>query len=272
MSNRRLIIRPGAIGDFIVSLPALEWLQTGDTEVWTTDTNVPLVRFGVKARSLYSTRIDVIGLPGHADAVEALHGFDSIVSWYGANRPEFREAVAGLPVEFHQALPPDGCGERASDFYLRQVGAPVGAVPRLACPADKAGFAVIHPFSGGRRKNWPLKRFEQLARRLDLPVEWTAGPEETLAGARRFGNLWDLAQWLATARLYIGNDSGISHLAAAVGTPVVAIFGPTDPKIWTPGGPMVRAVRALDEQLSSVTVEEVLEAIRSLLPPPASAR
>ena len=53
-------------------------------------------------------------------------------------------------------------------------------------------------------------------------------------------DLYDLARWLAAARLYIGNDSEITHLAAAVGTPVLALFGPTDPAIWGPRGPNVR--------------------------------
>jgi ADP-heptose:LPS heptosyltransferase len=56
----------------------------------------------------------------------------------------------------------------------------------------------------------------------------------------RIENLYELACWLASARLYIGNDSGITHLAAAVGTPVLALFGPTDPDVWAPRGANVR--------------------------------
>ena len=88
---------------------------------------------------------------------------------------------------------------------------------------------MIHPFSGSSRKNWPLERFRELSQRLAWPVQWSAGPQEQLDGAVRFENLYELACWLATARVYIGNDSGITHLAAAAGVPVVAIFGPTDP-------------------------------------------
>src|SRR5206468_5567174 len=69
-----------------------------------------------------------------------------------------------------------------------------------------------------------LDRYRELARRIDLPVRWCAGPEEELAGAVRIENLYELGCWLATARVYIGNDSGITHLAAAVGTPVVALL------------------------------------------------
>jgi ADP-heptose:LPS heptosyltransferase len=56
-------------------------------------------------------------------------------------------------------------------------------------------------------------------------------------------DLYELARWLAQARLFVGNDSGITHLAAAVGTPVLALFGPTDPAVWAPRGPHVQVGR-----------------------------
>src|SRR6185312_7546559 len=104
-------------------------------------------------------------------------------------------------------------------------------------------FAVIHPFSGSPRKNWPVENFRQLAAKLEriMPVLWCAGPDDPpLEGALCIPDLYDLACWLARAALYIGNDSGITHLAAAVGTPVLALFGPTDPAVWAPRGPHVR--------------------------------
>ena len=51
--------------------------------------------------------------------------------------------------------------------------------------------------------------------------------------------LEELAGVLASASLYLGNDSGVTHLAAAVGAPTIAVFGPTDPVIWAPVGPRV---------------------------------
>ena len=51
---------------------------------------------------------------------------------------------------------------------------------------------------------------------------------------------WALAQWLGNAALYIGNDSGPSHLAAAAGAHVVAIFGPSDERVWAPAGARAR--------------------------------
>ena len=77
-----------------------------------------------------------------------------------------------------------------------------------------------------------------------MPVRWCRGPEDPpLDDAVEIGNLYELACWLARARLYIGNDSGITHLAAAVGTPVLALFGPTDPRVWAPRGEHVRVAR-----------------------------
>ena len=75
-----------------------------------------------------------------------------------------------------------------------------------------------------------------------MPVHWLAGPDEDLPGAIRIPNLYDLACWLAGAKVYLGNDSGISHLAAAVGTPTLALFTATKPRDWSPRG-TVHAVR-----------------------------
>ena len=80
-----------------------------------------------------------------------------------------------------------------------------------------------------------------------MPVRWCAGEDDPpLPDAVRIADLYDLACWLAKARLYIGNDSGITHLAAAVGTPVLALFGPTDPEVWAPRGQHVRVGRWSD--------------------------
>jgi heptosyltransferase-3 len=95
-----------------------------------------------------------------------------------------------------------------------------------------------------------------------MPVRWWAVPEEQFDNAVRIDNLYELACWLRTARLYIGNDSGITHLAAAAGVPVVAIFGPTDPAVWAPRGDRVRIVSG---NLDEITVEQVLKAALSVV-------
>jgi len=234
---RRLLIRPGAIGDVIVSLPALEAAATeaGYSEVWVPGATVPLVGLANRVRSLASTGLDLLELGLAPEALlDHLRSFDSIYSWYGTAREEFRAAVSRLPVRFFPALPGDG-GEHAVDYYLGQVGATKGDRPRVRVERWNGGFVAVHPFSGSARKNWPLDRFVELTNRLS--GEWCEGPEP---GRYRFDDLGELARWLAGAAAYVGNDSGITHLAAAVGTPVVALFGPSDPKVWEPRGPFIK--------------------------------
>jgi lipopolysaccharide heptosyltransferase III len=239
---RRLAIRPGAIGDVIVSLPALEHLRGDYLEVWTASRMVPLIRFADRVRAIPATGLDLLGV---AEApprlIEDLRSFDSVVSWYGTNRPDFRAATAGLPITFLPALPAMQCEIHATDFYLKQVGAPTGGTPRIEIEAVREGYAVIHPFSGSARKNWPLEKFRALAARLPMPVRWCAGTEDPpLPEAVRIPDLLDLARFLARAALYIGNDSGVTHLAAAVGTPALAIFLASEPRVWAPRGEHVR--------------------------------
>jgi ADP-heptose:LPS heptosyltransferase len=250
---RRLVIRPGAIGDLIVSLPAIESLRAGYFEVWVREQNVPLVRFADRVRSIGSTGLDLLGLPEVEPSpllLARLRSFDSIVSWYGARQPEFRQAVEdlGLPFQFLDAIPNGSC--HAVDFYLQQVTrgrqscpqpTACRTAPRIACPPVRREFAVIHPYASSPAKRWPLHKFREAASALDMPVNWCAGQGEELPEAIRIENLYDLACWLAGARVYIGNDSGISHLASAVGVPAVVLFGPTDPAVWAPRGSRVLA-------------------------------
>lgn len=257
--NRRLIIRPGAIGDFILTLPAMESLKADYVEAWAASPNLPLARFAHRTRSIASTGLDMLEFAPSEKLLAELRSFDSIVSWYGANRPEFRAAVHNLPFEFCPAIPPADCAMHAADYYAGQVGCPIPAIPLIDCRRTDGGFAVIHPFAGSPKKCWPLKRYQELAQRLPMPVHWCAGPEDELPDAVRIDNLYELACWLSTARIYIGNDSGITHLAAAVGTPVIALFGPTDPRIWAPRGPQARVIAKAS--LAEVSVEEVLEQV-----------
>src|SRR5271170_919840 len=224
----------------------MEFLRVEYTEVWVPAVAAPLVRFADRVRSIAATGIDLLGIEERQPPeplIAALSSFDSIVSWYGENRPGFREVAMDVNPNwtFNHALPPDGRGLHATDFFAGQVGAREGLAPRIPVgQLVRHGAAVIHPFSGSRKKNWPLDRFQELAARLGEPVRWLAGPEDVLPGADRFDDLGELAEWLAGARVYIGNDSGITHLAAAAGTPTVALFGPTDPKVWGPRGERVR--------------------------------
>jgi ADP-heptose:LPS heptosyltransferase len=239
---RQLLIRPGAIGDVILSLPALEAARADYTEIWAPRPVLPLIRFADRTRAIIDTGLERVGVLEGARVAE-LETFDSIYSWYGSNRPEFRQAVAHLPVTFFPAMPP-----------------PPEGIPRVPVPTvHKADHVIMHPFASSPAKRWPLEAFRQVARDLRCPVKWLAGPEEELDEAERFEDLYDLACWIAGARLYIGNDSGISHLAAAVGTPTMAIFLATDPRIWAPRG---QHVRVLDRPDVALVTQAALHALR----------
>lgn len=119
-------------------------------------------------------------------------------------------------------------------------------------------MVLIHPGSGSNAKCWPVDRFIGLARRMQTrqfgvvfligPAEIDRWPPTVLRQLTEVGPVINdpsidrLSQFLAAADLYIGNDSGVSHLAAAVGTPTLTIFGPTCPVRWSPRGPRVAVV------------------------------
>jgi heptosyltransferase III len=245
----RLLIRTGAIGDFILSLPALESLRADYTEVWCAGQNVALARFADSSQSIVASGLDRLGLLSAEDVVDRLRRFDSIISWYGTNRPEFRQLTEDLhlPFQFLPALP-TGPGH-AVDFYneqARQLGAiPISRFPKINCSPAERTFAVIHPFASSLPKRAPMAVFEAAARKLSetMPVHWLCGPEEELDRAIRIADLYELGCWLRQARVFVGNDSGISHLAAAVGTPVQAFFRSTDPTVWAPRGPSVNTTK-----------------------------
>ena len=161
---RRLLIRPGAIGDCILSLPALEYLKADYTELWISSAIVPLVRFVDRVRPISSTGIDLLGVGDiemSSELRETLLSFDSIVSWYGSKRPDFRDAMLSINpnCEFHSALPCD-LSLHATDFFAAQVGAPSGLIPSIRVEnAEPRNAIAIHPFSGSKAKNWPLRRY-----------------------------------------------------------------------------------------------------------------
>ena len=153
--------------------------------------------------------------------------------------------------------PPAPIGDHAALWLAKPTlalgGAPPARVPDMEATAAEdaeasafladrlpAGFLAIHPGSGALAKNWPLERFAELAGQLGPgPFLLVEGPAEAGAGlglgeAPAFVRasqlpLRTLGAVLARAGLFVGNDSGVSHLAAAWGAPTLALFGPTDP-------------------------------------------
>jgi len=142
---------------------------------------------------------------------------------------------------------------------------------------------AMHPGSGSQAKRWPATRFAEVARLargagyqpLLLAGEADAlALQETRAALAEAGvsvvvayglDVSTVAALLARCDGYVGCDSGISHLAAQVGAPTVAVFGPTDPAMWAPLGPHAYAARAADARLDHLAPDVVWAALRSLL-------
>jgi ADP-heptose:LPS heptosyltransferase len=130
------------------------------------------------------------------------------------------------------------------------------------------GFLAVHPGSGSPSKNWPLTRFLEAARSLSGASPWllVAGPAEEVLVAppgsilAREWPLRVLAAVLARAGLFLGNDAGITHLAAAAGAPTLALYGPTDPALWAPVGPRVLTLRAPGGSLAKLDLDDVVSA------------
>ena len=117
------------------------------------------------------------------------------------------------------------------------------------------------------QKNWPVERFVQLSRYLESEghkVRWIRGPAEMGQPGAWTGERMDrpslhaLAATLAVSRLFIGNDSGVSHLAAAVGAPTLALFGPTSHTVWRPDGRLVRTASSGSGVIADLSLDRVL--------------
>lgn len=211
----------------------------------------------------------------------AIHFFrsaDAVVVYTASPTADFvRNVIACCrgPVIVHPVTPPEGT--HAAVHLARAIVSGTLALgdlpfPALRPPADLEGWArrwvgdrvglggrplAIHPGSGGRDKQWPPECFAALAAEAGDPVVLLEGPADAEAcreAATRMSqalpvahaaglSLPQVAALLSTCRLYVGNDSGISHLAAALGVPTVVVAGPTDPCMWRPLGPRVAVVR-----------------------------
>jgi glycosyl transferase family 9 (putative heptosyltransferase) len=185
--------------------------------------------------------------------------------------------------------PSDGARIHIVDYLASTVGLPaVGAryIAPLFLPTpdpisnETTGRPVaIHPGSGAVRKCWPASCFAAVIERLrqqNRSVLLLSGPADTgrvhhllqylpsLPGPEMLtllanAPLLEVARQLQSCRCYLGNDSGITHLAAMLGVHTIAIFGPTDPAIWRPVGPSVTVLQG--HTMEDVTVDSVMGAI-----------
>src|SRR5437016_10825580 len=174
------------------------------------------------------------------------------------------------------------------DYLARTIGLPiVGArfiAPSLQnvyrnCRDITKRCVAVHPGSGALEKCWPISRFAEVIKRLweqNHPVLLLSGPADTervndllkhlslsptsdMFKMLKCAPLLQVAQHLQQCKCYLGNHSDITHLAAMSGVPTVAIFSPTDPKIWRPVGPFVNVIQGYS--LEDITMDEVIGAI-----------
>jgi len=177
-----------------------------------------------------------------------------------------------------------GIGEPVIDFRLPSDPAAESNVDEffgISGMKPRNRVVVLNPGAGRPSKRWPAERFRALAARLasevgaHVVVAWGPGEEalaRTIAGQSGsrvvLGPPTNLAQLIAVLRrasLLVAADTGPLHLAAALGTPCLGLYGPTDPSRNGPYGPGHRTLRAADGQLTSIDVERAFRAAAELL-------
>jgi heptosyltransferase-2 len=298
------VIRGGAIGDFILTLPAIRLLREAFPEA-----QIEIMGYR-HIVALAEGRF-------YADAIRSIEY--SAMAGFFVPRSELAPDLAEYFASFQQVVSylfdPDGFFEanvrRAgvknflpayakiddSEHAAKQLARPLQSLalfledhaatvhPSAADRAHAAEFlgkvrgrlVAIHPGSGSAKKNWPVERWRELGSRL-----LAGGAELLLIGGEAdgaqlatLGAAWrgapvheardlplpHLAAVLARCALFVGHDSGISHLAGAVGTHCVLLFGPTDPAVWAPANPGVTVLEAPRADLAQIAVAAVEEAI-----------
>lgn len=309
-SGRILVIRGGAIGDFILTLPVLAALRTHLPQTCLTVLGYP----HIAALALAG------GLADEVQPIEA-RGLAAFFNAHAEPPPDLATFFAGFAIIVSYLYDPDGVFQRnvrrctnavfiqgphrpddtgtihASEMFLgplKQLAIfEADPVPQLRLSASRAPGRVapptptqlrllaLHPGSGSERKNWPEVRWaallERLAARTDLRLLLIGGeaegdrlerlsgrwPAERLELARSLP-LVQLASRLSTCDVFAGHDSGITHLAAALGRPGIVLWGATNAAVWRPRSEGIRLLRG-PSGLDSIEVAEVEAALTDLL-------
>ena len=155
-------------------------------------------------------------------------------------------------------------------FYL---GAPVAEIPRarLTATTKEPPSAIIHPVAAAPAKTWHAEGFLEVARRLRASgtgVQFIGGPGDDLSPFQEFPRLSGaplerIKNVIASASLFVGNDSGPAHMAAAFGVPSVVLFGTSNPAIWGPWRTPSEVVSA-PGGIAAITADQVCQALARL--------
>jgi hypothetical protein len=289
---RRLVYHAGALGDFITALPAIRSWRGGT-----------IARGGDETALLGRPAHAALAHPPFAAAWDAgsapfaplfSSGAGDEAGWLRRLLAEVRTALLFSPAtspladnlralgvtEILRQDPFPAVRVSVVDYHLALVGGAGDSIPVVATARGDPPFAVdaetvaVAPGSGSVAKNWPLERFEAIAARLKRrgwKVVWVLGPAEESVALPKERVVWRnvslpvLAAAFSRCGLYVGNDSGVSHLAAAAGCATVALFGASDPVVWAPRGRTVRVVTSPGNSMNDLGVEDVWAACRDVL-------
>lgn len=263
-----ILVHQGALGDWVLTFPLLASLaRRGGVLAVSHPSKAKLAArliAGVRADDVESARWSALHAGRH-DAIPRDDSVELVVSFVsGGGDAWARAARLAWPrakFAFVAPRPPGDWSRHVTQWHAQQLaaqGVALSPVP-FECKTDHVPATIrrvlIHPGSGGADKCWPAERFERLAHALRArgmdprfvigEVEMERWPAEVLRrlrnehGAAALDTLDALADAVAWCDAFIGNDSGPTHLAAFMGKRVVAMFGPSSPRVWAPLGDRV---------------------------------
>lgn len=312
MKPRILVIRGGAIGDFVLTLPAIRLLRENfpgaEIEILGYEHIIELARsrfYADATRSIEYGPMAGFFVPNSTlapDLVAYFASFQQVISYLfdpdlffegnlrRAGVKNFLAAYAKIDDSEHAASQLARPLQRMA-LFLDDAAARLHpsaedqAKAREFLGESTAPVIAIHPGSGSPRKNWPAENWAAVARwqrqhapqsRLlivggEADAAQLAAVQAAVPGAEvlvaQHLPLPVLAAVLGRCCLFLGHDSGISHIAAAVETPCILLFGPTDPAIWAPQNAGVKIITADTGDLRQISVEMVKAAVEKALHP-----
>lgn len=287
MHNKKsfLICHRGALGDFILTWPAIyclrevlphyQFIGIGRTEYMRLAISFGLLDTYIDKES--AGLLDFFCGKSIPEKIGSPHG---AVLWLteGQKVVDLLEKSASLPVVSIAPFPDEQT--HLAQYYCSVVQShfPITVPQELSdyfpLRATEGQYALIHPGSGSSGKNYSPQFYRILAdelRRLGYPkVGFIFGPvEDEKMNAEDFAGEWierpkdveALAGLLSGASLYIGNDSGVSHLSGFVGTATIALYKTTDPNIWGVLGKKVAHISADKEKSALRKIQKCLSSL-----------
>ena len=297
---RILVIRGGAIGDFILTLPAIAALRRQFPQAHLEVLGYPHIAQLAVAGGLADRvqPIEARGLAGffarggtlEPDLVDYFSEFDLVISYLYDPDEIFKTNVGRCLVKQFIVGPhrPDEADRtHATQVYLKPLERlaifDADPVPRLSFNPQPSTLnqLALHPGSGSEKKNWPETKWAGLIQQIIATTRWNlllVGGEAEGERLRRLAAvlpparcsiaqglpLAELAQRIQSCAAFVGHDSGITHLAAAVGLPCVVLWADTLEEVWRPQGEPLVILKEITG-VRAISVEKVMNELRQLV-------